>query len=590
MQTLSSSECLLDSMTIIDVLRFIQITHHIKSEIALHIPHGSLAPPSFLPLYIQRLLMLIIGFPEAHVVLLWSVFKDTIWDLDISMPLCKQDIQLISKYVSSCTLCKMPLKYSKLSRYRVTYFSVRHGSQHAYMTSIGCQACTARFYPTYYTHGSMHHYYSPQVPEIIQIEEHALVSADLCELFTFCMLFAWVSSQNCSHIFNTALSGVADGNPPSSLVLTSEQVSRAFTYNALHRESAEQHRPLVLRANTDNDTRLKEVMEARNDEYIIHGQPQRMHACMTYSFRAVVTDGITLGRPCCKVHNCTQPLPTNRAHFCKSHEKLKQQCVFVDCDRPAEQTFQTCSEPAHRQAESHHKAKGKGFFQLRKRLERHNIAHLADSVAPLDTETITDGQDLPMDPVHKSEAGNQTVKARFGRRRTHNEQLVVACCGVITGRATMFGAEAISGVKDALKSIYQTPQDLPDVIFFDNNCSLQAHLQKQCDTYFQGTLLPVDVFHFSSKHKLSDDFCQRHCNPAQWPELVNDDGSWKFNSSVAEQTNVWMGGYIAIVREMLPHRYEFFLDEMIKRRNQLLIRRLRNEGKVPYCIPQYVVA
>lgn len=49
--------------------------------------------------------------------------------------------------------------------------------------------------------------------------------------------------------------------------------------------------------------------------------------------------------------------------------------------------------------------------------------------------------------VSKSDEGNRTVKARFGRRRTHNEQLVVCCCGIIAARATMFGAEAISGVK-----------------------------------------------------------------------------------------------------------------------------------------------
>jgi hypothetical protein len=47
-----------------------------------------------------------------------------------------------------------------------------------------------------------------------------------------------------------------------------------------------------------------------------------------------------------------------------------------------------------------------------------------------------DVQEFDDDTVHKSDSG-----------RTHNEQLVVACCGVILGRGTMFGAEAISGVK-----------------------------------------------------------------------------------------------------------------------------------------------
>jgi hypothetical protein len=83
----------------------------------------------------------------------------------------------------------------------------------------------------------------------------------------------------------------------------------------------------------------------------------------------------------------------------------------------------------------------------------------------------------------------------------------------------------------------------------------------------------------------TDDFCQKHCNPALWKELVDKDGKWVFNSSAAEQANVWLGGYLAIVREMLPHRYDFFLDEMIKRRNEHLVAKLEQNGKVPYIIP-----
>ena len=51
------------------------------------------------------------------------------------------------------------------------------------------------------------------------------------------------------------------------------------------------------------------------------------------------------------------------------------------------------------------------------------------------------------DPVQKSDEGNRTSKAQFGRKHTHNEQLVVYTCGVIGGRATMFGAEPVTGVR-----------------------------------------------------------------------------------------------------------------------------------------------
>jgi hypothetical protein len=126
---------------------------------------------------------------------------------------------------------------------------------------------------------------------------------------------------------------------------------------------------------------------------------------------------------------------------------------------------------------------------------------------------------------------------------------------------------------------------LPDIIFYDNNCHLQSHLHAQGDTFFSDVILPVDVFHFKSKHKETDEFCQKHCNPALWPELVDADGKWIFNSSIAEQVNVWIGGYLAIVRDMLPHRYDFFLDEMIKQRNQVVVEKLRKSGQIPYHIP-----
>ena len=38
------------------------------------------------------------------------------------------------------------------------------------------------------------------------------------------------------------------------------------------------------------------------------------------------------------------------------------------------------------------------------------------------------------------------VRAQFGRKRSHNEQIFVAPCGDIIARETFFGAEAVSSV------------------------------------------------------------------------------------------------------------------------------------------------
>jgi hypothetical protein len=48
--------------------------------------------------------------------------------------------------------------------------------------------------------------------------------------------------------------------------------------------------------------------------------------------------------------------------------------------------------------------------------------------------------------LSKPETGNQKIKAQFGCRRTHNEQVIVQPCGIICSRATFFGAEAVSNV------------------------------------------------------------------------------------------------------------------------------------------------
>jgi len=188
----------------------------------------------------------------------------------------------------------------------------------------------------------------------------------------------------------------------------------------------------------------------------------------------------------------------------------------------------------------------------------------------------------------KTSSSMGRLRARFGRRRTHNEQLVVRPCGVILSRATLYGSEALSGVKEHLKATFPTPESTPEIHAYDDNCKLREHLEATGDTYFANTGLPVDVFHFKSKHKLTDVKCQQHCNPAAFPDLVNGD-KWRFNTSICEETNTWLGGYLAIVREMEAHRYSFFLDEMIKRRNRFTVKELERKGHAPWMIPMSVL-
>lgn len=96
----------------------------------------------------------------------------------------------------------------------------------------------------------------------------------------------------------------------------------------------------------------------------------------------------------------------------------------------------------------------------------------------------------------------------------------------------------------------------------------------------------VDVWHFLHKHKSTHQFCQLNCNPADYPELMGPDGkSWAFNTSVAEQSNGWINGYTSMCREMQAVKYNFFLDEMIRLRNIIVVARLVAQGHNPRHAP-----
>lgn len=59
------------------------------------------------------------------------------------------------------------------------------------------------------------------------------------------------------------------------------------------------------------------------------------------------------------------------------------------------------------------------------------------------TDNTTDPQ-LEECEAKKSTEGNQWFKARFGQRRTHNEQTLVQPCSVIFAHAIFYGTEVIS--------------------------------------------------------------------------------------------------------------------------------------------------
>lgn len=167
--------------------------------------------------------------------------------------------------------------------------------------------------------------------------------------------------------------------------------------------------------------------------------------------RSIVTDGVTLGHPC-----CAEPLIMAKgARFCLEHSEKEAECAIIGCTTRVSVGFSTCSPSSHRALEDYKLLANKSMFTLKQRLERLKTGS-GNAPSGEDISETPDEQSLdvvgdftnPNDPsfVNAEPLGNRRLRAQFGRRRTHNEELAVASCGGTVGRATFFGSEAINGV------------------------------------------------------------------------------------------------------------------------------------------------
>jgi hypothetical protein len=142
--------------------------------------------------------------------------------------------------------------------------------------------------------------------------------------------------------------------------------------------------------------RFKTILQARNNRFSGYMRPEWNHICdlcskvversdekgvALYLFiilsislcpvriRSAVTDGITIGHPCCAFHDCKIPLSNMKHRYCDKHqEEFGQKCAVKTCKDSSPAGFRTCE--AHRSIEISHFAKAKGMFQLRDRLSR----------------------------------------------------------------------------------------------------------------------------------------------------------------------------------------------------------------------------
>ncbi|KZT62745.1 hypothetical protein CALCODRAFT_425601, partial [Calocera cornea HHB12733] len=500
--------------------------------------------------------------------------------------------------------------------HEASLFTLDKGVVPVFVSSLQCKNCGSTYHLNYCRQQDpdgveRRHYYAGR-PKVLQVETHVLIDSTVATLFKAQALHSQPQLTPCNsasalaimRIYNSALSKESELPPTSQrpISLRNEYIWDTFYLDALLQHHDEQHTTLVLLEHIPGNGRIQKdrlthALEERNRFMEGTGQEYYAHACdgcvrvtendgHFTTIHAAITDGVAVGRPCCGVHNCHQPLPSIKARFCNQHQSRAGICSIQECNNPVRPSTLTCHIPEHMEAEHAHQEKGKSMFTLARRLLKHV------SIDPVGTglpgfESLAEliaNEDSSCD--NKSPEGNRRAKARFGRSWTHNEQLIVRPCGVIVARATFYGAEAISSVADMLRAVFPTLNSVPDILFYDNNCHLRRHLHAHNDTHFTNMGLPVDIFHYKTKHSEKDEYCGQHCNPLLFPDIYDvKTKTWFFNSSAAEQTNVWFNGYHSIVHDMMGPRFDFFLDEMIKERNRFLVASLEKEGKNPHLIP-----
>ncbi|KAI6113982.1 hypothetical protein F5141DRAFT_1187666 [Pisolithus sp. B1] len=475
-------------------------------------------PPGDLPGSVERLLAGVLGAGVDVIQSYWVLLCHVVWQAEVVVP-SASDIKQFNRYGEAEKIGKSVIMIlqgvlTEPVTYQATWFT----------TSI-CfpPECFCRYHHNFSVHKNTNvRTYYCGVPSTIQVATHFFIDTPLLELFANAKVSGWLSSMNCAWIYNVALvhpnAYILNNRLAIAMTKETEDAGKSWSYvlngffiYSLLLDKAEKQSQLVL----IHDTLYRE----RIDAALIEAYPHACDKCFVVldneqgqkvKIQAAVCDGIAIGHPCCAVHDCKKPLDNHQLQFCSDHHNLSNICAVEGCSLLCSPGSRTCHTTEHTKLEE-------AYYKPAKALAGFSV--------PSDSFTTEETEELIMRP-----------------------------CGTILAHATFYGSEAVSAVNQFAKAVFPTPQSTPEYFIFDNNCKLHAHQEANQDHHFSETAFPVDVYHFNSKHKETDLYCQAHCNPAAFPDLL-ENGKWCFNTS------------ISILHNMTVHRYNFYLDEMIKRWN-----------------------
>ncbi|KAF8156137.1 hypothetical protein BJ912DRAFT_1027204 [Pholiota molesta] len=543
-----------------NAIRFVRLASSVKLAIihAQKPSYNTVRPPDTLPTGIKEFLSGALGMECGDIAACWTAFQDSIWAYRPEAHTAAADARLFHDHRANnqlmsralyppvitcinpnCTLGDKILRCTSQSGRQVVLYTFEDGACATYHFKLRCALCKTTYHHNYSVKDKIRTYYG-RVPDVIEVGKHQFVCRKVANMFINLMLISWTSAANSAEIYNTCLSK-PENQPtdwPFGFELRGEYIWNTISHLAILEYYAEEGRQLNLPHGSIHQDRLSAVIAERNRRFEEQGQPEWGHYCdkcirffndengqPEYFVRAIISDGITIGHPCCNVAHCEEALTSKRDRYCPGHMWLETCCSGT----------LACIDPEHQ--------------SLYRIVE-------ADSVCP-----------------QKPETGIRKLRGRFGRRQTASEQFMLRPCGIVVARATFFGSETTP------QTVVRLPSTRINAEFFiyDNCCGVYNHLTAQGDSLINEVGFPVDVFHFDCKHKKPTPFVKTLQSP-KIPELLKADGSWVFNSSKAEQHFSWLGGYRPIFREMNADRYNFLLDELIMRKNRRVISQLNRMG------------
>jgi hypothetical protein len=227
-------------------------------------------------------------------------------------------------------------------------------------------------------------------------------------------------ATNSARIYNHALSDTAPpGDWAFGFTVTTEKVWDGFVLMVLLEDCQGQSKLLEVPHTGAQKDRFTAALHSRNLHFRMYGQPELHHYCNKCMrvFKdgtkvwVVVIDGVTVGCPCCAVHNCKIPLQNNQHRFCPNDAAQNLICVIVGCNSPVTPDHHTCSGPSHQEAEHIHCEQGQARFQLKECLQHAKVVHPNDAVAEdVDTSELIDAD---------QETGEFDVGAQAGGKKEH---------------------------------------------------------------------------------------------------------------------------------------------------------------------------